>query len=116
MAKSVTTVVTSTITGDGYGGSGPFFNQSVVNATGLAPSSFTLAAGFNSIPVPATALGVVIVPAAGGGNGKTLKGITGDTGIPIAPNGTCVLTWTAAQVATLGITSVGIETIELIWQ
>jgi hypothetical protein len=116
MAKTVTTTITSTVVGDGFGGIGPLYNSSVVNATGLPPSSVTLAAGFNSIPVPATALGVLIVPPAGSTNGKTLKGITGDTGVAVAPAGTLALVWTAGQVATFGITSVAIETLTLIWQ
>lgn len=116
MSKTVTTVVQSTVVGDGFGGFGPLYNSSTANPAGLAPSSVTLAAGFNSIPVPATALGVVIVPPTASTNGKALKGVTGDTGIPIAPAGVTVLTWTAAQVAALGITSVGAETLTLIWQ
>jgi hypothetical protein len=116
MSKTVTTVVQSTVVGDGFGGFGPLYNAAQVNVAGLPPSSFTLAVGFNTIPVPAAALGVVIVPQTGSVATKTLKGVTGDTGVPISPAGNCVLTWTAAQVASLGITSSAIETLTLIWQ
>ena len=116
MAKLVTTVVQQTISGDNFTGQGPIFSESLANATGVPPGSFTLAAGFNSIPVPAAALGVVIVPPPGSANTKTLKGITGDTGIPIDPAHSTKLTFTAAQNATIGITSGGIEILTLLWQ
>ena len=68
------------------------------------------------IPVPAAALGVTIVPPPTSTNGKTLKGVTGDTGIPIDPANETSLTFTAGQNATLGITSIGAETITLFWK
>lgn len=116
MAKTVTTVCTQTIAGDNFTGQGPLFSESLANAAAVPPGSFTLAAGFNSIAVPAAALGVVIVPPPGSANTKTLKGVTGDTGIPIDPAHTTTLTFTAAQNAAIGITSGGVEILTLLWK
>jgi hypothetical protein len=115
MAKTVTTTISVSIVGDGYGGSGPFFNQSIVNATGLAPGSVNTINGATTVTVPATALGVVIVPPAGSALVKTYKGVSGDTGIATSAIGTTVFVWTAAQIANFVIATTGIETIQLIW-
>lgn len=114
MAKTVTTITQQVLSGDGFGGS-PLFDESIVNTAGLAPSSVALATGFNSIPVPAAALGVLIVPPPGSTTALTLKGVTGDTGIPIDPGNSTRLKWTAAQVATLGITAGAGVTVSLLW-
>ena len=103
------------VTGDGFPGNGNFWSTTVTNVTGTTPGSFTLAAGFNSIAVPATATGVWIVPPPGSANGKTLKGVTGDTGLAFGPATPIMLSFTAALIATIGITSVGIETLSLFW-
>lgn len=118
MAKTVTTTTTISISGDNFVGatSGPLFSETVTNTTGNVPGSFTLAAGFNSIPIPASAVGVIIVPPPGSAITKTLKGITGDTGIPIDPANSTRLKFTAGQNATFGITSSGIEVLGLLWE
>lgn len=114
MAKTVTLRVSYAVSGDGFSGS-PLYDQQFQNVSGTPPGSFTLAAGFNSIPVPATALGVLIVPPPTSTNGKTLKGITGDTGTAMGIATPFYLSFTAGQLATIGITSVGIETLTLLW-
>lgn len=114
MAKTVTTVTSVSLSGDGFGGA-PFFSESVDNTSGNAPGSIALAAGFNSIPVPATSIGVVIVPPPGSVVTLTLKGVTGDTGVGIAAAASSHLAWTAGQMANLGITASAPVTVELIW-
>jgi hypothetical protein len=115
MSKTVTTTVAVTLSGDGFAGA-PFYTVATVNTGGAPPGSFGLAVGFNTIPVPAAALGVTIVPPPGSVNSKILKGVTGDTGFPLAQSGSTVLPFNAAgAVASIGITSAAIETIELIW-
>lgn len=115
MAKTATTSVSYALSGDGFNGSPPLFAETFQNTSGTPPGSANLVAGFNSIPVPATALGVTIVPPPGSTNGKTLKGVTGDTGVPIDPANPTMLKFTAGQIANLGITSVGTETVTLLW-
>jgi len=114
MAKSVTSTIAYSLSGDGF--SGPIFNLATVNGTGIAPGSITLAAGANTVTVPATAVGVTIVPPAGSANAKTLKGIAGDTGILLNPAVPTSLAFTAAGVATFVINSAGTETVALLWQ
>jgi len=45
--------------------------------------TLTLAAGANTITVPAGFKGVTILPPSGNTNLITLKGVTGDTGVPL---------------------------------
>lgn len=115
MAKTATTSLSYSLSGDNFGGSGPLYSLSVSNLSGTPPGSFTLANGFNSIPIPAAALGVVIVPPPGSAVTKTIKGVTGDTGMPIDPANPTLLRFTAAQNANLGLTANGAETITLLW-
>lgn len=116
MAKTVTLTISVSVSGDGYGGQGPLFSQSYVNATGLAPGSVTTANGFVAVTVPVGALGVLVVPPVTSTLVKTYKGITGDTGVLTDPVGPAVFKWTAAQVPpSFGITTTGIEICELIW-
>lgn len=115
MAKTTTTTISQVIAGDNFAGQGPIFSQAMANSSGNFPGSFVLATGFNSIAIPATAVGVIIVPPPGSAITKTLKGITGDTGLPVDPANPTMLKWTAGQNATFGITASGAETIGLLW-
>jgi len=115
MATTNNLTVTVSVTGSGYGGQGPFYSQTFTNASGTPPGSIATANGFVAVPIPATALGVVVVPPAGSALVKTYKGVTGDTGIPTDPVGIAIFKWTAAQLATFGVLSTGVETLELIW-
>ncbi len=114
MAKSVTSTIAYSLTGDGF--SGPIFNLATVNATGIAPGAVTLAGGANTVTVPPTAVGVTVVPPAGSANAKTIKGIAGDTGILMHPAVPFSLSFTAASVANFVINSAGVETLALLWQ
>lgn len=71
----------------------------------------TLASGYNSIAVPSWAIGVQIIPPSTNTEGLTLKGATGDTGVPInvaTPTGPIV--FPASPPATIGITAAGAVT------
>ncbi len=111
MSKTSTLSLGLTVTGDGVNDS--YAPPPVTNSA--APYggqvSLALAAGFNTITKPAGAVGCVITPPATSTNAKTLKGLTGDTGIGIATASPTVL----AATATFGITSAGIETVLLYW-
>lgn len=69
-----------------------------------AALTLTAFSGFQAVAVPAGATGCVISPPAGNVVGLTLKGITGDTGIPMHLTNPQVLTF-ASGVTTFGITS-----------
>ena len=71
-----------------------------------------LANGFNTITVPSTScVCAVIAFAAASTVTKTLKGVTGDTGIVLATTGFAVLTWVSGSApATFGITTSGADT------
>jgi hypothetical protein len=113
MSKTNVATISITVSGDGF--TGPVFSAVLTNTSGTAPGSVTLAAGFNSVPVPASALGVCIVPPVNSANIKTIKGITGDTGQQLGTATVTVFTFTAAQIANLGITSTSAETLTLLW-
>lgn len=58
--------------------------------------------GFTAITPPATATAACIIPPGANTNGITLKGVTGDTGIPISKTQPTVLTFVAGS--TFGLT------------
>ena len=115
MAISAVASIGIQLTGNGFPGNGNLWTATVTNAGGLPPGSFTTAAAFNSIPIPATATGVIIVPPNGSVITKTLKGVTGDTGIILAVANPTYLTFAAGAQATMGITASGIEVLQLFW-
>ena len=102
--------------GAGFLGTSPLYSSSLSNTNGAPPGSAVLATGFNSIPVPSTAAGVVIVPPSGSTTTLTIKGLTGDTGLPIAPSAPFYWNFTAAGAqATIGILAGAAVTVTLIW-
>lgn len=74
-----------------------------------------LASGVNTITPPTAASGVIIIPPAANTQTITLKGIAGDTGVPlnkIAPNVLILATPAAAFVLTTGGI---INNVKLLW-
>jgi hypothetical protein len=76
-----------------------------------------LSSGFNSVPIPSQAIGVAIVFPDGNAVTVTLKGVTGDTGIPLNPNGLAILTLpTVSPPTTIGLTAGGaINGVRFLW-
>lgn len=74
--------------------------------------TIVLASGANTITVPSTTcVGVIIQFNSASTVTKTLKGVTGDTGIAVTKIGTCVLTFDAAGApASFVITAGGADT------
>lgn len=73
-----------------------------------------LSAGANTITVPTGATGVTIIPPTGNVVTLTLKGISGDTGIPLAlasPTSIGLASGSSSFVLTAG----GTVTVRLIW-
>lgn len=66
---------------------------------------YTLAEGANSIIVPDFAAGVIITPTATNTIAITLKGASGDTGIPISPSAPILLTFPADPPETITLTA-----------
>jgi hypothetical protein len=115
MSKTSTVTLTVSVTGDGLSES--YALPAVVNAAapGGGPSNLALATGFNSIAVPPGSLGFILIPPVGSVITKTLKGITGDTGIPLHVTNP---TWVSLPpaTATIGITAGGAgETVAIHW-
>jgi hypothetical protein len=111
MAAAGTLTVTGTITGAVYG-SKTIAPASVETAAAVADQyGIVLASGFNAIFVPATASAVFVVFDATSTVTKTLKGVTGDTGILLAKtNLGVVLHFDTTPPASFGITTSGADT------
>jgi hypothetical protein len=102
--------------GPGFTGTSPFYSAQNSNTAGVAPGSAVLATGFNSIPIPAAAEGVDIIPPSGNTATLTLKGLTGDTGQGLSATQITRLWFTAAGAqANLGITAGAAVTLTLGW-
>jgi hypothetical protein len=89
---------------------GPF--SLAMNAgNNLQMTNITLASGANTITVPTWAVGMLIIPTVTNVTGLTLKGVTGDTGIPLSPsNPTGPITFTAGAFATFVLTAASLFT------
>jgi len=117
MAKTNTTTISIGIQGDGFaGGTAGTYSNAQSNGGGLPPTSVTTSNGFTAVTVPATALGFTIVPPPGSAVTKILKGVTGDTGVALAPNLPTSVPLTAGLIASFGLTCNGIETVTVFWQ
>lgn len=115
MSKTLTVTTTVTLSGDGWGGS-PLFTESLQNTAAGLPDIVNLINGNTTVTVPATALGVLLVPPPTSTVTKTLKGIAGDTGVPLAPASSSRVMFSAAgAVASIVINANGTESIEAIW-
>lgn len=112
MSVSATNTYSVALTGDVQGAlTIPGFN----NATSPGQrQTVALAAGANTITPPTGTRLVVLVPPTNSVNSKTLKGITGDTGVPLDPAGTTILPFSASP-GTFVITSGGTETVTFYW-
>jgi hypothetical protein len=76
------------------------------NAAGhFAVTSIQLANGVNTIAVPAWAAGCIILPDPANAVGMTLKGVTGDTGIPLDLTSPSLLNFPAVPPASFVLTS-----------
>lgn len=102
MAILATYQATLQLIGSGLGSGGtPFIADSQQstpsNPNAPPPSSAVLAAGVNTITVPAgfTVARAMLLPPQGSVNAKTLKGVTGDTGFPGWTGGSMTIPVTA---------------------
>jgi hypothetical protein len=114
MSKTATLNFTLTVIGDGENGS--YVSPPITNTVtpGGAESIVELQVGFNVVTVPPGALMAVIVPASSSANTKTMKGLTGDTGVLISPNLPTLLAL-PANTASFGLTSAGAEALTIYW-
>lgn len=78
----------------------------------------TLSSGFNTITLPtggSTVRGATIIPPAGNAQTLTLKGVTGDTGIPMHLTDPSSITF-ASGATSFGITAGGTVTgLRIVW-
>lgn len=90
---------------------------SIVAGASAVGDSITasFAVGFTAVVPPATATAALIIPPTANTNGITLKGVTGDTGIPISKTQPTVLTFVAGS--TFGLTvATGATTLTIVYQ
>jgi hypothetical protein len=67
--------------------------------------TLSLASGANTITVPTWALFCLIQPASNNTVGLTLKGVTGDTGVPLSLTNPTLLSFAATPPATIVLTA-----------
>jgi hypothetical protein len=117
MAKTATVNISVTVQGDGinlsYNAGGP---ETDTAAPGGGPQAFQLTQGFNTIAIPAGAIGVLIVPPSASTNVKIIKGLNGDTGQTVAPNQPVLFSFNGSP-ASFGLTSNNVtpETVMLLF-
>lgn len=104
MTATGTLTFRGTVSGYASGGSRAY--SATVPVLDGVDAALTIPAfsGFQAIAVPAGANGCVISPPASNAIALTLKGITGDTGIPLHLTNPQILNF-ASGVTTFGITS-----------
>lgn len=112
MSKTSTSTISVTVLGDGTSLTD---SDTVVDATSaVAPTSASLSAGANTISVPSGVNGVKIKPLPSNVVTLTLKGVTGDTGVPISPSQPSYLALPTGA-STFVITAGGSATVLLVW-
>jgi hypothetical protein len=109
MAGSVTIQGQLTGTTSGTIQVGPF--TLVPNAAGnFQADEYTLASGANTITVPSWALYCVMVPSPLNDIALTLKGVSGDTGIPVSESQPNVITFGDTPPANIVVTAASLTT------
>lgn len=84
------------------------------NTSGLSQrTTFTPASGANTVTVPSWAKVAIIIPNVSNLVGMTLKGVTGDTGVPISPTVPTELPWPSSPPASFVITAASLFTTSL---
>ncbi len=114
MSKTSLTSIGITVTGDGENATyqAPIITN--VAAVYGGQLSYALASGFNALSVPTGAMGLLITPPVTSTIVKTLKGITGDTGLILSAVSPTFLSLDSTQT-TVGIDASGTETVLLHW-
>lgn len=74
-----------------------------------------LVLGANTITVPSDAVGVTILPPSGNTIGVTLKGISGDTGVPLHPTDPTSIGLSAGATTFVVTVVDNIATVRFIW-
>lgn len=110
MAAAASISISGTIT-DLPGGDKTIGPITVTSAAAVSVETQTvLASGLNTITVPTTATGVIVVFDSTSTVTKTIKGVTGDTGVLVLKTGFFMLTFDATPPASFVITASGADT------
>jgi hypothetical protein len=91
---------------------GPF-TLAASASTNLEVLTLTLASGANTITVPVwspVTVGCLIIPNTSNATGITLKGVTGDTGVPLDPSGPTLLNFPPSPPASFVLTAASLFT------
>jgi hypothetical protein len=114
MAKTSQIAVTLSGSGDGIQAftiAAPTISNS---ASPLVHDQHSLTTGANTLTVPTGATYLVVVPPAASTVAKTLKGVSGDTGIALTPGAWCALP-IASGVSSIVINAASGEVVDLYW-
>jgi hypothetical protein len=117
MAKTSVLSMAVQIVGDGVNET---YNIVAVNpvvnpaAPGGGPLLYALITGANTIPVPPGSISMVIAPPPASVVALTLKGLTGDTGFPLAPNLPAMLPLPTGTLTVL-IDAAAPENVSILW-
>ncbi len=103
---SITGTITDLPTGDKAVGPVTITSAAAV----AAESQVILSSGANTILIPATATVCIVVFDSTSATTKTLKGVTGDTGIVMKPAGAILLSFAAVPPASFVINSSALDT------
>lgn len=107
MAGTATVTVLATITGGNAGIVNDQFSWANTSANEQVTSQ-TLSSGANTVNVPTLpvqAIGVIIIPPASNTQTITLKGVTGDTGVPISPGSPTTIPFASSPPASFCLTA-----------
>jgi len=114
MAKISTLSMSGSVQGDTVTESFGAFTITNAAAPGAVPQNVALASGANTLTVPAGAVWFMLVPPALSIVTKTLKGVTGDTGVVMAPALPFAFGFNPGTVSFV-ITASGAETVQVFW-
>ena len=116
MAIAATYTITGSKTGGATGSQTIAVPQVSINPSVPDVKSYDLSSGFNQIAVPDGAtIAIIEIPDANAQT-LTLKGVTGDTGIPMDKTKPTILSFAAGTGRTFGITAGGtVDDVEITW-
>jgi hypothetical protein len=111
LSKAAVAIISVAVQGDGQNDSSV---DTLQNSAAVAPTSVTTSNIGATVTLPAGTLRVKIVPLPTNTITLTLKGVMGDTGLPLNPAEPSYLSF-AAGVSSFVIGSNGITTLTLYW-
>jgi hypothetical protein len=115
VAKTVTTTIAVSLSGDGFAAT-PLLSLSSQNLSGQTPSQAIGSSGGTNVPIPATAAGFLIMPESPGNTVAWSVGQpSSQSPIVAAPAGWVAYQLTPGALASLVVTSASAVSFAVIW-